>query len=91
MKRRPIILVLIGTIVALAGSAVTVLLRQRRCAGAGGRFDAAARQCQLAGGELMDVSAVSDAIAGVVVAVVLAFMLFRIFLAAMGRMAPGSQ
>jgi len=39
----------------------------------------------------MDVSAVSDAIAGVVVAVVLAFMLFRIFLAAMGRMAPGSQ
>ncbi len=91
MKRRPIILLLIGTIAALAGSVVIVVLRQNRCAGEGGHYDAAIRRCQLPGGDQVSVSAASDVIAGLVIAVLLAFMLVRIFLAATGRVPSGSR
>lgn len=91
MKRRPIILLLIGTIAALAGSVVIVVLRQNRCDGEGGRYDAAIRRCQLEGGDYVSVGAASDVFAGLVIAVLLAFMLVRIFLVATGRVAPESR
>jgi hypothetical protein len=85
MNRRSIITVLIGIIATLTGFMVTVLLRQRRCDGAGGQWAPATRECVLTSGERLDVAAISDVILGVVVVLGLAFMLFRVLLFVMGR------
>ncbi len=85
MNRRSIILLLIGTIAAIAGFAVPAYLRQRRCAAAGGRWDNAARQCAASDGGVVEVASGTDILVGALVAVALAFMLFRMFLFATGR------
>jgi hypothetical protein len=90
MNRRAIILMLIGTIASLAGFATSALLRQRRCGAAGGQWRGSPDGCRLVSGEMVDVTAVGDLVAGVGVAVVIAFMLFRILLLVMGRMSRRS-
>ncbi len=86
MNRRSIITVLIGIIATLSGFAVTAFLRQRRCEGAGGQWAPATRDCVLISGERLEVSRGADIAIGLVVAVALAFMLFRVLLFVMGRM-----
>lgn len=86
MNRRSIITMLIGAIAALTGFAVTALLRQRRCEGAGGQWTAAARECVTTSGERLDVALLTDVLLGVLTALLLAFMLFRVLLFVMGRM-----
>ncbi|MGH7636393.1 MAG: hypothetical protein ACREOK_01980 [Gemmatimonadaceae bacterium] len=86
MNRRSIIVLLIGAIAALAGFGFTAWMRQRRCAGAGGVWRHQTRECMTAAGERIDAAAISDVIIGVVVAIGLAFMLFRVLLFVMGRM-----
>jgi hypothetical protein len=86
MNRRSIIMMLIGAIATLTGLAVTALLRQRRCEGAGGRWSVASRECLTATGEQVDVAATMDGVIGLLAALVLGFMLFRVLLFVMGRM-----
>jgi hypothetical protein len=86
MNRRSIITILIGAIATLSGFAVTALLRQRRCAGAGGQWVGTARECVLASGDRVAVSTLTDVFLGVTAAILLAFMLFRVLLFVMGRM-----
>lgn len=90
MNRRSIIVLLIGAIAALAGFGTTALLRQRRCAGAGGTWRYQTRECVTAAGEQIDAATMSDVVIGLVVAIGLAFMLFRVLLFVMGRMPRGS-
>lgn len=86
MNRRSIIILLIGAIATLAGFATSALLRQRRCSGAGGTWHLQTRECVGAAGEQLDSAVVTDVVIGVVVAIGLAFMLFRVLLFVMGRM-----
>ena len=86
MNRRSIITVLIGVLATLTGFAVTALLRQRRCEGAGGRWAAATSECVTTSGERLEIAAVTDVVLGVAAAFLLAFMLFRVLLFVMGRM-----
>lgn len=86
MNRRSIITMLIGAIATLTGFAVTALLRQRRCEGAGGRWTPSSRECVSVTGEPMHVGVLTDVVLGILVAIVLAFMLFRVLLFVMGRM-----
>jgi hypothetical protein len=85
MNRRSIITMIIGAIAALTGFAVTELLRQRRCTGAGGEWAATTRECMAPSGDRMAVAAITDVVVGVATALILAFMLFRVLLFVMGR------
>jgi hypothetical protein len=86
MNRRSIIILLIGAIATLAGFATRALLRQRRCSRAGGEWRYEARECVTATGDRLEVAAISDAVLGILVAIGLAFMLFRVLLFVMRRM-----
>lgn len=86
MNRRSIIILLIGVIAALAGSLAAAFLKQNRCASNGGQWQADTQLCRLPTGETVSTAAMTDALVGIFVAVVLGFMLFRIFLFASGRM-----
>ena len=86
MNRRSIITMMIGAIATLTGFAVTGLVRQRRCAGAGGQWVATTRECVGPSGERIAISGVTEVFVGVVAALLLAFMLFRVLLFVMGRM-----
>ena len=86
MNRRSIITMLIGAIATLTGFAVTALMRQRRCTGAGGQWVATTSECVLPSGERVAVSGAIDVVVGVAAALLLAFMLFRVLLFVMGRM-----
>lgn len=86
MNRRSIIVLLIGAIATLAGFATSALLRQRRCAGSGGEWHHQTRECISLTGERIDAAATSDAVIGFMVAVGLAFVLFRVLLFVMGGM-----
>lgn len=77
MNRRAVILMLIGAIASFAGFAATSVLWQRRCVGLGGSWDQGARLCRMVNGESVRIAATTDLVAGVIVAVVLGFMLFR--------------
>lgn len=76
MNRRSIIVLLIGVLSALAGFAAAALVEQRRCADAGGSWDAAIRKCQLATGEITGFGSRSI-VSGVFVGVLVAVMLYR--------------
>lgn len=78
-------IVLVGAIAALAGLGAAAVLRRRRCEGAGGRWLDDARECRLASGEALP-SSLADAGAGVLVALLAGFVLFRALLFATGRM-----
>ena len=77
MNRRAVILMLIGAIAAFAGFATTSVLWQRRCKSVGGTWDQAVRLCRMSTGESVRLGSVVDILAGVFVALALAFMLFR--------------
>jgi hypothetical protein len=87
MNRRSIIVVLIGMIAGIAGFASVAYLRQRRCVGASGTWDNAVRRCTLPDGMVTEVARTSDIVVGSLIALALGFMLFRMFLFAIGRMA----
>lgn len=87
MNRRSIIVVLIGMIAALAGFATAAYLKQKRCAATGGQWRADTGLCQTPDGGLASTATTTDAFVGIFVAVVLCFMLVRLFLFASGRMA----
>jgi len=82
MNRRSLIVMLIGAVSALSGLSVATLLAQNRCVDAGGQWNAGGRECLLPGGGVEGFGAHSIGL-GLVVAVLLAFMLYRavIFLA----------
>jgi hypothetical protein len=87
MKRRPIILLLIGVIAAILGMLAASRIRAGRCAGLGGQWDDVRRACTVPAG-MTGESAGQVATAyllGIVIAAVAAFMLWRIFLFAIGR------
>jgi hypothetical protein len=86
MDRRSIIILLIGVIASMVGFGIPAFLRQRRCGSAGGTWDGVGRHCVASTGERIDVSVGSDVVIGALIAIALAFMLFRILLFAMGRM-----
>ena len=78
MNRRSIILLLIGATASFGGFAATSLLWSRRCTAAGGTWDQSVRLCRIASGESLRIGEASDILAGVFVAAVLGFMLFRV-------------
>jgi hypothetical protein len=90
MNRRGIILMLIGVIASIAGFATSAFLAQRRCIGAGGRWEQVTRICRLESGDAISVGSFSHVVTGVLVGVVLAFMLYRVQQLAMGRMSRRS-
>jgi hypothetical protein len=85
MNRRTLIPLFVGLLAALAGFATVAYLRQGRCVGAGGRWEATSRHCTLPAGSSVTVAHLSDLIAGAAVAIVLAFMLFRMTTLAASR------
>lgn len=84
-NRRSVIVLLIGVIAALTGFATTAFLRQRRCQGAGAQWRSGARECVVATGDRVDVASWSDVALGLLVALALGFMLFRVLMFVMGR------
>lgn len=85
MNRRSIAVLMIGMIATIAGFATTGYVRQKECAGDGGRWHPETRLCELPSGDMVGNISVSNVIAGVVVALLLGFMLFRAFLFTSGR------
>lgn len=85
MDRRSLITILVGVLATLSGFATTAMLRQTRCADAGGQWRAAAKQCVLPSGGLVPVDRATDMLWGIGLALALGFMLFRIVLFATGR------
>lgn len=73
---RTFIPLLIGIMASLVGFVTISALRQNRCGDSGGRWDAATRLCTLEGAPL-DVASPIDVVAGIAVAIILAFMLHR--------------
>ena len=68
---------LIGAIASFAGFATTSVLWQRRCTATGGAWDQGVRLCRLPTGESLRIGASTDIIAGIFVALILGFMLYR--------------
>ncbi|HYD52376.1 MAG TPA: hypothetical protein VEA99_07105 [Gemmatimonadaceae bacterium] len=87
MKRRPLILLLVGALATLLGLMASTRIRASRCASRGGEWDDLRRACRLASGASGEtVGQVTTAyLLGLVIAVIVAFMLWRIFLFAIGR------
>ena len=77
MNRRLLISAVIGAMATFSGFTAVVWLRQGRCRDAGGAWDAAAHLCNGPVGRLA-IEQKTDIATGVIVALVLAFMLFRI-------------
>jgi hypothetical protein len=80
-------ILLIGVISALSGLAAATYLQQDRCLDAGGRWNTAARACDLASGATMGWSVIAI-VAGLVVAVAVGVILFRAMLFVTGRAGP---
>jgi hypothetical protein len=85
MNRRSLISLFSGVLAALSGFATVAYLRQSRCVDAGGRWEAASRHCTLPAGSTVSVAQLSDLVAGAAVAIVVAFMLFRMSTLAAAR------
>jgi hypothetical protein len=76
MTKRSLIPLLIGIIGSIVGFTAVALLRQNRCADAGGKWDTSAGACALATGPI-NVNRASDLLAGLVVALMLGVVLHR--------------
>lgn len=68
--------VLIGVIAAIGGFSVAAFVARDSCLDAGGRWDVARRQCELANGAVTGLG-VPAALAGVVTGAALVFVLYR--------------
>ena len=87
MNRRSLILLLIGVLASLLGMLAATRIRARRCAALDGQWDEVARRCVLppgTPGETLSQS-LTAYLLGLVIAAMIAFMLWRIFLFATGR------
>lgn len=80
-------ILLIGIISALSGMAAATYLQQDRCVDAGGRWNTAARACELATGTTTGWSFIAI-LTGLVVAVAAGVILFRAMLFVTGRARP---
>ena len=87
MNRRSLILLLIGVIASLAGMLAATRIRTGRCAALGGRWSDVERACQVAAGAPGESAGqiTSAYLLGLVIAVVVGFMLWRMFLFVTGR------
>ncbi len=85
MNRRPIAVVLIGMIATIAGFWTVAYLRQKTCSGQGGRWHPETRLCELSSGEMVGTLSGTNVLAGTGVALLLGFMLLRIFLYMTGQ------
>ena len=87
MNRRSIILLLMGVIASLAGMLGAMRIRARRCASLGGTWDDVERACRVAAGAPGETAGqiTSAYLLGFVLAAVVAFMLWRMFLFVTGR------
>lgn len=92
MTRRSIIAMLIGVIASLVGLLVATRVRGDRCLARGGTWDDARRTCRVAGGAAGETIAqvATGFLAGALVALVAGFMLWRLYLFAIGR-GPGAR
>lgn len=91
MNRRSIASLLVGVLAAVAGFASAAWLRQRSCLANDGRWDAAARACLSSAGSPSPESVGDLARAyflGAVIALMLAVMLWRVYLFATGAHSP---
>jgi hypothetical protein len=85
MNRQSIIVILIGAISSLAGFWTFDFFRDRRCGELGGIWTSAARQCHLAGGETVGTITMGAMLAGIAVAALAGFTLYRAYMYATGR------
>ena len=84
MNRQSIIVILIGAIASFSGLATTDLLRSRRCREQLGTWTQAARECTLSSGTA-DTWTAGIAVAGLLIAAGVGFMLYRAYQFATGR------
>ena len=85
MNRQSIIVIIIGAIATLCGLATVDYFRRRRCGELEGTWTASLRECRLETGEAVGTLTAGSAILGVVLAVAVAFTLYRAYLFATGR------
>jgi hypothetical protein len=87
MNRRSLILLLIGVIASLAGMLGAMRVRSGRCEALGGTWDDAARACRVPAGAAGETAGqvISAYLLGLVLALVVAFMLWRVLLFVTGR------
>lgn len=69
-------ILLVGVIAALSGLAAASYIQADRCAGMGGRWDAAVRRCQFPAGESTGWS-IAAILTGFIVAVAVGILLYR--------------
>jgi hypothetical protein len=81
-RRRTLALVLIGMAAMLIALLVVELVRQRRCAAAGGSWEAAARACTDASGAPLAVGGGAAYVLALPIAGLVALLLWRVFSAA---------
>ena len=90
-NRRSLASLLIGVIAALGGMWTAAYLRGHRCVGAGGRWTPGANRCELPAGVTPETTwqLFSSYLLGLLVAIAIAVVLWRIFAFASGaRAAP---
>ncbi|HEX2779789.1 MAG TPA: hypothetical protein VHM30_09840 [Gemmatimonadaceae bacterium] len=89
LDRRSLASLLIGIIAALGGLWTAAFLRSDRCLDAGGRWTPGRNVCELPAGVTPEATwqVASSYLAGVIVAVAIAFVLWRVFAFASGARA----
>jgi hypothetical protein len=87
VNRRSLIALLIGVLASILGLLAATRLRARRCGSLGGTWDDARRSCSLPAGVAGDsmLQTLGSYALGAAIAVLVAFMLWRAYLAATGR------
>jgi hypothetical protein len=87
VNRRSLIVLLIGVLASLLGLLAATRLRARRCDSLGGAWDDARRSCRLPAGVVGEstLQTLGAYALGAAIAVLVAFMLWRAYLAATGR------
>jgi hypothetical protein len=85
MNRQSVIVIITGAIASLSGFWTFDHFRGRRCAELGGTWTSTTRQCQLPGGESVGATTAFAALAGLAVALLVGFTLYRAYLYATGR------
>lgn len=87
MNRRSLILLLIGVLASILGMLAATRIRARRCAALDGQWDEVARRCVLPAGTAGETlpQLLTAYLLGLVLAAIVAFMLWRVFLFATGR------
>jgi len=92
VNRRSLIVLLIGVLASILGLLAATRLRARRCDSLGGTWDDARRSCHLPAGIAGETTlqTLGSYTLGAALAVLVAFMLWRAYLAVTGR-GPGRR